>query len=180
MLLSFARCVFLERTASSNLPLEMRVRSVVQVWGCRCIVEELVYLGLNRLAVSYEEHIPLPEGLLHVRVILWIDMGLSCSWAGLPRATGYSPSCTPFVRPEMWLLILQVLQKQSCFGPFGCALAISFYLDQFVSTFCVTTTSTMTRTLHMRLVKVLKILLVSPKLRNQTRFLLSFFKIDFK
>ena len=130
VLLSFARCVFFERAASSNLPLEMRVRSVVQVWGCRCIVEELVYLSLNRLAVSYEEHIPLPEGLLHVRVILWIDMGLSCSWAGLPRATGYSPSCTPFVRPEMWLLILQVLQKQSCFGPFGCALAISFYLDQ--------------------------------------------------
>ena len=58
---------------------------------------------------------PLPGALsLRVRVILWIDMALSCPWAGLPRATGYSPNYMNYLLPS------------------GCA--ISFYLDQLVST----------------------------------------------
>ena len=67
---------------------------------------------------------------------------MSCSWVGLLRATGYSPSYMNYFRHSPWKPLVSVLQNQTVLlltrnffrNKAVSDGAISFYLDHFVST----------------------------------------------
>ena len=81
-----------ENMCYRNFPLEMRVRG-----------EGLVYLSLNRLAISYEEPGPLPGALysLYTRPSHSLKRyGFVVLVGGLQRATGYSPNYMNYLLPS--------------------------------------------------------------------------------